>query len=134
MDATAEKSLASKYQVQGFPTIKIFGFDKKNPTDYQGERTAAHIAQASLQQAADAIGRKLDPKNGGSTGAGSSGGSSGGSGNAGAGPANEHVVEVTEKNFEEVVLGSKDLYLVEFYAPWCGHCKALGPEWGEAAR
>jgi len=38
----------------------------------------------------------------------------------------EGVTDLTPKNFDSIVDGSKHV-LVEFYAPWCGHCKHLVP-------
>ncbi|KAL4147106.1 hypothetical protein PRNP1_010862 [Phytophthora ramorum] len=46
----------------------------------------------------------------------------------------DSVVVLTEKNFEKEVLQSPDYWLVEFYAPWCGHCKQLEPEYKAAAK
>lgn len=35
VDGTVSQKLSQKYQIQGFPTIKIFGADKRSPTEYQ---------------------------------------------------------------------------------------------------
>ncbi|RZF41673.1 hypothetical protein LSTR_LSTR016410 [Laodelphax striatellus] len=35
------------------------------------------------------------------------------------------------KNFDEVVINNNKDTLIEFYAPWCGHCKKLAPVFDE---
>ena len=46
--------------------------------------------------------------------------------------ATAQVAPLTRHNFSEAVKPS-ELWLVKFYAPWCGHCKSLEPEWAAAA-
>ena len=35
------------------------------------------------------------------------------------------------KNFEDIVLNNDKDAFIEFYAPWCGHCKKLAPVFDE---
>lgn len=41
------------------------------------------------------------------------------------------VIQLTAKDFDKAYKG---VWLVQFYAPWCGHCQRLTPEYEKAAK
>jgi protein disulfide-isomerase A6 len=43
------------------------------------------------------------------------------------------VPNLNYSNFNQSVIGSKDIWIADFYAPWCPHCQAFEPELAKAA-
>uniref|UniRef100_A0A4W4EZZ6 Protein disulfide-isomerase A6 n=1 Tax=Electrophorus electricus TaxID=8005 RepID=A0A4W4EZZ6_ELEEL len=122
VDADQHKSLAGQYGISGFPTIKIFGANKNKPEDYQGGRTSQAIVEGTMTALRSLVKDRLSGWTGGS----------GHSKQSGTG-SKKDVVELTDDNFDKLVLNGHEVWMVEFFAPWCGHCKKLEPEWTAAA-
>ncbi|KAI9895723.1 hypothetical protein PsorP6_003741 [Peronosclerospora sorghi] len=127
IDCQEHEEFIQMFQVEGFPTIKIFGEDKTRPMTFDGEHTAQGIVDAALMASRRMVKGRL------SDGTEKKRKKSSSKSKKEASIGKSSVITLTDKTFDDMVLNSGDVWLVEFYAPWCGHCQALAPEWEQAA-
>jgi len=125
VDCTAQKDICAEFSVKGYPTIKLFhnGEEKEK---FAGPRTATHFVSflkekaelsvdvnvADLPSDKPAEAKPVEAK-----------------------PAEPEaptdVTVLADSTFEETT--KEGFWFIEFYAPWCGHCKKLAPAWEHLA-
>jgi len=106
VDADQHRELGSRFGVHGFPTLKWFQKGSTEPEDYSGGRTAEDIISFINGKTGSQAKIKKAPSS---------------------------VVELNADNFDSIVMDPSKDVLVEFYAPWCGHCKKLIPDYEKLA-
>jgi len=107
VDADKHKDLGGRFDVKGFPTLKWFPKGSTTPQDYSGGREADDIIKFINERA--------------------------GTNAKTSAPASSDVTVLTPSNFDTIVQNPTSHVFVEFYAPWCGHCKSLAPVWDKLA-
>jgi len=93
--------------VTGFPTIKFFPKGSTQAEDYNGGRDLESFANFLYEKTS--VRAKIPRKE-------------------------EYAAVLTDSNFDKIVMDETKDVLVEFYAPWCGHCKSLAPIWEKVAK
>ena len=106
VDADKYRKLGKKFNVEGFPTMKFIG---KGKTFKEAEDVNERTAEGLIRYLNDKTGLRVKEEK-----------------------PETKVVELTPENFDEVVKKEKPAF-VGFFAPWCGHCKAMKEDWEKLA-
>ncbi|GAA0155065.1 chaperone [Lithospermum erythrorhizon] len=106
VDCDEHKDLCQKYGVSGYPTIQWFPKGSLEPKKYESARTAEALTEFVNSEAGTNVKIASIPSS---------------------------VVVLSSDNFDQIVLDETKDVLVEFYAPWCGHCKSLAPTYEKVA-
>ncbi|KAL1915922.1 uncharacterized protein VTP21DRAFT_6310 [Calcarisporiella thermophila] len=107
VNADEHRDLGQKFDVSGFPTLKWFPKSTNKPEDYNKGRDLDSLAAFVKEKSGVAPRIKKQPS---------------------------AVTVLSTSDFDEVALDKNKGVLVEFYAPWCGHCKNLAPIYEKVAQ
>ncbi|KAI1298129.1 Thioredoxin domain-containing protein 5 [Halotydeus destructor] len=107
IDCNEFREACKPWGVRGYPSL-LWIVDGKVIEKYQGERTHEALKKFVLDKV------EADLATDGAT------------------ATPDLVATLTDQNFDKTI--KSGVTFVEFYAPWCGHCKSLAPIWDDLAK